>query len=109
MDYKYKSNTYWKMYKSFSINGGEPTPMKKWYIEHEDGTYTHISAYGFGDDHEGGCVSRNRTNPIKDPKTEILKEVTKEEVLRGLKIALKALDLPQEINILKHKFNYAEE
>jgi hypothetical protein len=91
---------YWKKYKSFY--GHEPVPIKGWFIEHEDGRYTHINVFGVFNYH-GTSIEISKNSPIKDPKTEILKEVPKKEVLRGLKLALETLDLPQEINILKHK------
>jgi hypothetical protein len=87
-------------------------PMMTWAIEYEDGTYLTISIRNHdGEPKKRAWVSRSTTFPIdnRKGKTELLKEVPKENVMEALKKAMEILDLPQEINIFKHKFNYAEE
>lgn len=96
---------YWRVY---GIFGGKEIGKLTWAIEYEDGSYLTIAKKNDGD---RGWISKSRTFPIDNLRgnKEVLKEVPKESVLEALKSVLEILDLPQEINILKHKFNYAEE
>jgi hypothetical protein len=104
---------YWQVY---GLNRGGEIPMMTWAIEYEDGTYLTIAMKNTTEGNrvvprERGWISRSKTFPIDNrrDRSRILKEVPKEIVLEALKRTIETLDLPQEINILKHKFNYAEE
>lgn len=92
---------YWRKYRIPNTNLGVNNfvATRDWYIEDEDGFYTHIYSYP---NHAG--IKKSTIKPIKYPKEEILKEITKEEVNRGLLLVLKVLDLPKGINFLTHKF-----
>lgn len=91
-------------------------PTMTWGVEYPDGTYLTISIKNTSEgdrlqSQNRAWVSRSKTMPIDNRrgKMEVLKEVPKENVTEALKKAMEILDLPQEINIFKHKFNYAEE
>jgi len=95
---------YWQVY---SIIRGQERPEETWSIEYEDGTYLTIAKRDYESERGRGWISRSTTFPIdKRSKwsTKVLKEVSKESVMEALKTVLETLDLPQEINILKHKF-----
>jgi hypothetical protein len=93
---------YWQFYRS--IYGSTPhIAMKKWYIEHGDGYYTLISFSGHPEIKDV-YIDKSKNKPqLVSTGREEWREVSKERVDRALKIALKALDLPKEINFLKHK------
>ena len=94
---------YWKVYRKFP-HMGRYISLMRWYIEHDDGSYTQIKIEG-NPNPKSALIEKSKRKPtLSRDNKEILGEVDKDEVDRALKIALRTLDLPKEINILTHKF-----
>ncbi len=82
---------YWRVFK---IDGLDDIVETKQYIVERDQDFLHINE---------DLPTLNTLNSL--PKIWLVIEISKEDVLKALKNVLNSLNLPKEINYIKHNLN----